>query len=118
MESACGLGEDWTQNVSVGSGRRNSRVASAEPRAKGDETTLNEQGPREGLLIGRRSGRAYRSRYQQPIVVHCCPPPPTPRSLQHRVERGRLDTCIAHAFTTVWGGTDTTGLKVSGEDGC
>ena len=43
---------------------------------------------------------------------------PSSRSPQHRVEKGRLDTCIAHALTTVWNGADTTGLKVSWGDGC
>ena len=79
-------------------------------------TTLDERSPCEGLLSGRRHSHVYKSRNQQPIVVHCWGP--SPRSPQHRVKKGGLDTCVAHALTTVWGGADTTWLKVSWEDGC
>ena len=73
------------------------RVAISEPCAKGNATTLDEQGPCEGYLRAQ-----VRSRVQVWVLE-------PPRSMQHRVERVRLDTCIAHAFPSVWSGAGTIG---------
>ena len=112
MEPGCGLGEVWNQNASVAAVcvTPECKCRATCERSKVEVTTLDEQSPCEGLSSGRRHSHVYKSRYQQPIVVRCWRP--SSRSPQHRVGKGRLDT---HALTTVWGGADTTGLKVSWE---
>ena len=84
-------------------------VASAEPRAKVNVTTLDDQGPCEGLLIGPSSSCVCWSRYQRRSRTL-----EPPHSVQHNKERARLDTCVACAFTCcVQRGVSTIGHTVS-----
>ena len=103
VEPGCGLGEGWTRHVSVAAfGVTHVCKCRASCEWECDHS--------------RRSGSTRRPAHRAKIKSRVQVSVPaarssctweSPRGVQHRMETACLDTCIARAFTTVWGGAGT-----------